>query len=182
MVLPFDNTRRSRGSQIEILTSFAERIREIPTLNDQNVVIADQPTPKSAPTGGRFQIIVSYGDGRFPNSSHSEFIENSSLVVALYAISKRDKLGRSESKMLGDDSITQYKHRVLSKLLVDDPTKRNLSRPWEPTRVMDGLRVPILRDPPTISHCTGPSDCWSDWIGIQIHWNIVFDWELYDVS
>lgn len=179
MNLPFDNTRRSRGSQIEILESFAGRLREITGINDQNCSISDQPVPKSPPTGGKLQIVVSYGDGVFLNDRHQEFSEESTLVVAIYAHNKKDRMGRAEAKLLADDSITYYKQKVLSKLLVETPRLGRNSRPWEPTRIMDGKMVPILREPPTATRCTAPLDAWNDWIGIQISFRVVFDWDLY---
>ena len=179
MTLPIDNTRRSRGSQIEILEAFAARLREIPALNEQNVWISDQPLPESPPSGGRFQIVIAYGEGRFPNSRHQEFTEESSLVVGIYSISKKDRLGRAEAKLLSDGSITDYKQKILSKLLVDNPSLGRNSKPWEPTRVEGSYRIPILREPATPTHCTGPVDAWKDWIGIQIFFRVVFDWDLY---
>ena len=180
MTLPFDNTRRSRASQIEILRAFADRLREIDNLNDQNVVVSDQPMPKQTPpTGGKLFVTVSYGDGNFPNGRHQEFTEESRLVVAIYTCSKKDKAGRAEAKLLLDDSLTAYKRKVLSKLLVDNPSLGRNSPPWEPARVTGGKRVPMLREPATPSHCTSPLDAWSDWIGLQLSFRVVFDWDLY---
>ncbi len=180
MTLPFDNTRRSRASQIEILKAFVDRLQEIDNLNDQNVVVSDQSIPKQTPpTGGKLFITVSYGDGDFPNGRNQEFTENSSLVVAIYTVSKKDKAGRAEAKLLLDDSLTAYKGKVLSKLLVGNPSLGRDSPPWEPTRVTDGKRVPMLREPATPLRCTAPLDAWGDWIGIQISFRVVFDWDLY---
>ncbi len=179
MVLPFDNTRRSRASQTEILQAFLDRIREITDINDQNSFVDDQPLPKSPPPGGKLVFVVSYGEGRFPNARHQEFSEESSLVVSVYAVSRKDRMGRADTKLLPDDSITSYKKKLLSKLLVDDPSLGRDSRPWEPTRVMNGKRVPMLREPATPTHCVGPLDAWKDWKGIQIYFSVLFDWDLY---
>lgn len=189
VVIPIDRSRRSRATQIDILNAYAERLREIRGLSEQNVVVSDQATPKQAPTGGRIHVTVAFNDGTFDvgeAASHAIATENANLFVSFYQCLRLDKTGRSEAKLLGGDALLIYKQRILSKLLVDDPSKGTSSNTWEPMRIETNgssrVRVPLLRDMPILKRSHGPFDAWKEWVGIRLAWEINFDWDLYDVN
>lgn len=182
MVLPIDHSKRSRTTQIEILRAFVERVREVDGLNDQNAVLCDQSQPKDAPSGGKLLVTVSPGSGKFKigsSSHHACATEEMLLNVSIFAVNMRDKPGRSESKLLDDDSFSQFKARILSKLLVESPELKASSPAWEPTRISGQFRIPLLREPAIPLDCSGPFDCWKNWCGIQLLWLVTFDWDLY---
>lgn len=107
--------------------------------------------------------------------------EDATLTIGIYRISKKDRPGRSEAKLLGDSSLFEWKQKVLAKICVEDPTLGDLSSAWEPTKVVNGYRVPLLREPPLPTNSVGPFDVTENkgWAGLQLHWSIVFDWDLY---
>lgn len=179
-MLPFDNSRRGRTTQIEVLNAIAERIREIPGMNDQNVVICDQPVPVAMP-GGQMCISIAPKDGIFPNSSPSIMSEDSNLITSIYRISKKDRPGRAEAKLLDEQSILNIKRLILAKMCVEDPTLGDNSPSWEPTRTVSGYRIPLLREPPLPTHSIGPVDVAEHpgWVSLQLHWSVLFDWDLY---
>lgn len=179
-MLPFDNSRRGRTTQIEVLKAIADRIRQIPGMNDQNVIICDQPVPSMMP-GGQMCISVAPSDGQFPNSSPSIMSEDSGLIVGIYRISKKDRPGRAEAKLFDEQSLLELKHKILTKMCVENPSQLDNSPSWEPTRIVTGYRVPLLREPPLPTRSIGPVDVAEHpgWIGLQLHWSVLFDWDLY---
>ena len=193
MIIPIDHSRRLRTTQTEILRAFLARVREVEGLNEQNAVLSDQPMPKDPPPGGKLLVTVSPAGGPFKLGSsahHACTTEESRIVIGIFAINMRDRMARSESKLLDDDSFSDMKRKILAKLLVEDPALKASSPHWEPTREVliqnaefpAGVlrRVPILREPSTPVDCSGPMDAWKNWTGIQITWDVVFDWDLYD--
>ncbi len=179
-MLPFDNSRRGRTTQIEVLNAIAHRIREISGMNDQNVVICDQPVPVAMP-GGQMCISVAPHDGKFPNSSPSIMSEDSTIITSIYRISKKDRPGRAEAKLLDEQSLLAIKRLILVKMCVEDPTLVDNSPSWEPTRTVAGSRIPLLRQPPLPILSIGPIDVAEHpgWIGLHLHWSVLFDWDLY---
>jgi hypothetical protein len=183
--LPFDPTRRNKTTQAEVLKAFAERIRSISGfslgLNEQNVVISDQPIPSMFP-GGRMCIVVCGGDGRFTGPSQSQQTEDSTVIVGIYIHNRRDRAGRSESKLLDEESIFDLKHKLIHALKVAEPNKGSASRDWEPTRILRGpdRQSPLLRQPPKLLRSIGPVDVGeqSGWVGLQLHFSAIFDWDI----
>jgi hypothetical protein len=183
--LPFDPTRRNKTTQAEVLKAFADRIRSISGLssglNEQNVVISDQPIPSMFP-GGRMCIVVCGGDGRFTAPSQSQKTEDSTVIVGAYVHIRRDRTGRSEAKLLDDESIYDLKHKLIRGLKVAEPAKGATSRDWEPTRIIRGpdRQSPLLRQPPKLLRSVGPVDVDEQpgWVGLQLHFSAIFDWDI----
>jgi hypothetical protein len=195
---------RGRCTQDDILLAFADRLREHPKLNDQNVVISDQPIPTQFPGGG-FCVTVSAGDGRFPENMwigghHATATEEGSVIIGVYLQIARDRPGRRESSIvgrrhLGNDSTAKperpslipWKRTILKILTVKDWTLTTgaHSQTWEPTkRVLNtelNIEIPLLREIPRPMHVIGPMDVPShdSWIGLQISFSVVWDWDLY---
>lgn len=179
-MLPFDNSRRGRTTQIEVLKAIAERIREIYGMNDQNVVVCDQAVPDAMP-GGQMCVSVAPHDGTFPNSSPSVMSEDSTVITSIYRISKKDRPGRAEAKLLDEQSLLAIKKLILAKLCIEDPNMGDNSPSWEPTKTVAGSRVPLLREPLLPMRSVGPTEVSEHpgWISLQIHWSALFDWDLY---
>jgi hypothetical protein len=174
----------NRCTQEEILVAFSERLRSHVDLNEQNVIISDQPVPEKFP-GGEMCIVIAPGPGQFPNwgaGHHATATENGQLVIGIYVINRRDRPGRAEAKVIGSPnakrrSILQWKQVILQLCTVDDIAKGRASDAWIPTRA----GRPILRDCPVPIRSTSPLDVpgHDSWIGLQITFSIVWDWNLY---
>lgn len=194
---------RSRTTQEEILLAFADRLREHPLLNDQNVVVSDQAVPSDMPGGG-FCICIAPGDGRFPGelwnaSHHSQATEDGTIIVGIYTKIARDRRGRKEFTLfsrrtrLSDlgtvnadrPGLLRWKREILKLLLVgdlvwqdDDGNPIDHSRnAWEPSK--DGK--PLLRDTPSPQSSTGVMDVpgFDGWVGLQLTLSVAWDWDLY---
>jgi hypothetical protein len=180
----FYNNRRSRTTQTEILSAYADRLRIIGGWNDQNVVVTDQPVPDAMPGGG-FCITVSAGSGQGsnPGGHHATATENCDLIVGIYKRTLRDRVGRGEAKLLHPGSMYDLKHQALKSLMVEDSTVESASPCWEPVRFNPELNghIPLLREVPEYKHSTPSLDVpdHKGWIGIQITFAISFDWDLY---
>lgn len=198
---------RSRATQDDILLAFADRLREHSLLNEQNVVVSDQPVPADMPGGG-FCVAIAPGDGRFPfelmdAAHHSQVTEDGSIVVGVYTKIRRDRKGRREFSLFGRrkqiislpdvdqpesrrPNLTQWKRDILKLLLVGEPSLADgsnvpidhLRHAWEPA---SETGVPLCRDIPKPSRVTGVLDVpgFPGWIGFQITFSIAWDWNLY---
>lgn len=184
---------RSRADQIDILLAFADRLREHEKLNEQNVVVSDQPVPLQFPAGG-FCVCVAPGDGRFPDNlweggHHATGTESGSVIVGIYTQIRRDRPGRREQAMLGRKSIPGsepsmerpslliWKRDILSLLTVQDPSRKAASQAWEPSKDC----APLCRSIPRPIRATSALDVpgHDGWIGMQITWAVEWDWDLY---
>lgn len=180
---------RSRADQSDILIAFAERLRTHAKLNEQNVVIDDQPVPTQFPGGG-FCVCVAPGPGVFPDEMwtgghHATATEDGSVIVGIYATNRRDRPGRGERRVTGRadhidtrrPALLVWKRQILQLLLVETPAHGTMSQAWEPD--IDG--VPLLRDQPVPKRCTAVLDVpeHDGWIGLQITFAIAWDWDLY---
>lgn len=184
---------RSRADQSDILLSFAERLREHPSLNEQNVVISDQPVPTQFPGGG-FCACVAPGGGDFPpilweGGHHATAAEFGSVIVGIYSKITRDRPGRREQSLLGRRDLTAsapvmdrpsliiWKRDILSLLTVVDKSRKAGSQCWEPSK--DG--IPLCRSIPRPHRTTGALDVpgHDGWIGMQITFAVEWDWNLY---
>lgn len=181
--MAFLNNQRSRTTQKEVLEGFANRLIQIPDLNNKLVVILDQPVPTLMPPGG-LQFVVAPGDSSFDvGAAHAEaFRDLSGVIIGIYILNRRDQPGRSESKLLGKNSLLYWKRMVLSYLALEDPTAGMASKPWEPTRIQGPDEIPLLRSIPVPTKATSPRDVpmHDSWIGMQIYYQVEFDWDLYD--
>ncbi len=196
-------TKRNRADQADILLNFASRLTEHPLLNNQNVVISDQPIPEQMP-GGAFCLTISPGAGSFPTElwSHATATEDGSVIVGIFVNHRRDRPGRKESALLGrwwrgrmgekdTDNVSRpglisLKRTVLSLLsvqlqkIVDQDYNQNHqfgSQAWEPSK--DG--IPLCRNQIAPIRATGPMDVpgFPGWIGMQITFSVTWDWDLY---
>jgi hypothetical protein len=186
-----DPFKRNRTTLDSILLAFADRLRTIPDLNNQNVVVSDQEVPESFPTGS-LCLSVSPSDGRFklPGGGHATLNEDTEIVVGIYVVIVRDRLGRSETKLVGRKTqfsaeqtaerkpLLEWKRRVLQKLLVDDPAKGPASKQWMP---VDSDGLPILRNEIYPTSSRGPLEVAGEktWLGLHLRFAISFDWYLY---
>lgn len=181
--MTFLSNRRSRTTQVEVLEGFANRIAQIPDLNRELVIISDQPVPLLMPSGG-LQFVVAPGDSSFDvKAAHAEaFRDLCGVIVGIYILNRRDRPGRSESKLLNKNSLLHWKRMILSFLALEDPKLGVASKPWEPTRAQGSNQIPLLRSIPTPTKATSPRDVpmHDSWIGMQIYYQVEFDWDLYD--
>jgi hypothetical protein len=71
---------------------------------------------------------------------------------------------------------------ILAHLALEDPKLGAASKPWEPTRWVDADQIPLLRSIPVPTKATSPRDVdgQDSWIGMQIYYQVEFDWDLYD--
>ncbi len=179
----FLNNRRSRTTQAEVLTGFAERLAEIPDLNEGLVVISDQSIPTMF-TNGYLQLTVAPGDSSFDvGGAHAEaFRDKCGVIVGIYLLNRRDRPGRSESRLVNKNSLLYWKRMVLAHLALEDPKAGAGSKPWEPTMLEGQDRIPLLRSIPIPTKATSPRDIpdHDSWIGMQIYYQVEFDWDLYD--
>jgi len=129
---------RSRATQDDILLAFADRLREHPLLNEQNVVVSDQSVPEDMP-GGAFCVTVAPGPGEFPleltsAASHAQATEDGSVIIGIYTKIVKDRKGRREFALFGRRSqlastpdevrkpaLTTWKRDILKLLMVDGP-------------------------------------------------------------
>lgn len=185
---------RSRADQSDILLAFADRLRTHPKLNEQNVVVDDQPVPSQFPGGG-FVVCIAPGPGDYPGElwtggHHATATEDGSVIVGIYSSIRRDRPGRSERKILGRRSaadslaidpgrppLLTWKREILQLLTVETPAHGTMSQAWEPSK--DG--IPLCRDIPTPVRTTAVLDVpeHTDWRGLQITFAITWDWDLY---
>lgn len=181
--MAFRNDRRSRTTQDEVLREFARRLTEIPDMNKETVVISDQPIPLLMPQGG-IGLVVAPGDSSFDvKASHDEqFRDLSGVIVGIYILNRRDRPGRSESRIVSKNSLLYWKRMVLAFLALEDPKAGLGSKPWEPVRIAGEDQIPILRSIPVPTKATSPRDVTEhqSWIGMQIYYQVEFDWDLYD--
>ncbi|QDV26356.1 hypothetical protein [Aureliella helgolandensis] len=194
---------RNRATQTDILLAFADRLREHPLLNVQNVVVSDQAVPEDMPGGG-FLVCIAPGSGNFPAelwdaASHAQATEDGSAVIGVYTKIRRDRRGRREFSLFGRrkqlsdtpeeldrPSLITWKQSILKLLTVGDPTWAHPGgapmldvavEAWEPSR--DG--IPLCRDVPRPVSATGVLDVpgFPGWIGLQLTFSIAWDWDLY---
>lgn len=181
--MAFRNDRRSRATQDEVLRGFADRLAQIPDMNKETVVISDQPVPMLMPQGG-IGLIVAPGDSSFDvGAAHGEaFRDLSGVIVGIYILNRRDRPGRSESRIVAKNSLLWWKRTVLSFLALENPQLGASSKPWEPTRTVGQDQIPLLRSIPVPTKATSPRDVpdHDSWIGMQIYYQVEFDWDLYD--
>ena len=186
-----DPFKRSRTTQDAILLAFADRLKTVDQLNDKNVVVSDQPIPDQFTDGG-LNITVSGGSGKFglPGGHHATANENGDVVVGIYLQSNRDRPGRREVALAGRQtkdganqaltrkSLIAWKRDILSKILVDDPTKGPASNSWMP---LDADGYPMLRSEILPGRCIGPLDVHDEplWIGMHLYFTVSWDWYLY---
>jgi len=180
----FLNNLRSRTTQDEVLKAFAERIAQIPDLNSELVVVSDQPIPTTFPSGG-MQFVVAPGDSSFSvGAAHAEaFRDICGIIVGFYILNRRDRPGRSESKLLRKNSLMYWKRLLLAFLALEDPSLGPVSKPWEPTKTSGPNDViPLLRSIPRVTKATSPRDVdgHDSWVGMQLYYQVEFDWDLYD--
>lgn len=180
----FDASRRLKTTQAEVLQAFANRLLTLEGLSSQNVVISESPVPSMFP-GGRMCLVVCGTDGEFSGPSSSQMTENAGVIIGVYYVNLADRPGRSESKLLNENSLYEMKYRVIKHLKIAEPARKWASRDWEPTRSVDGKELPILREPPRLLSSRGPIDVQieherSKWSGIQLFFSTVFDWALYE--
>lgn len=199
---------RSRATQDDILLAFADRLREHPLLNSQNVVVSDQSVPEDMPGGG-FCVTVAPGPGVFPReltaaASHAQVTEDGSVIIGVYTKILRDRKGRREYSLFGRKSqlastadevrrpsLATWKREILKLLLVkgpgfqfppvddDDPLPRWDFGVESWEPSRDG--VPLCRDIPSPGRSTEVLDVpgFPGWIGLQLTFAIAWDWELY---
>lgn len=177
----FDNRPRKSATQSEILLSYAERLRTIPTLNTQNVVVSDQVVPAIMPGGGLY-ITVSPGEGRFGGDleyTYEQALENGSLIIGIFRRSNLDRPGRAEAAIIPSGSLLDWKRKVLRALSVDEEWLGGKVT-WEPRRLVDDRFVPLCRNQPKPTRVTQPSDVMDHpgWLGIQITFAVEWDWDL----
>jgi hypothetical protein len=169
--MAFRNDRRSRATQDEVLRGFADRLAQIPDMNKETVVISDQPVPMLMPQGG-IGLVVAPGDSSFDvGAAHAEaFRDLSGVIVGIYILNRRDRPGRSESRIVAKNSLLWWKRTVLSFLALEN------------TRTVGQDQIPLLRSIPVPTKATSPRDVpdHDSWIGMQIYYQVEFDWDLYD--
>ena len=182
--MAFRSDRRDRTTPEEVLSGFANRLAEIPDMNSETVIISDQPVPILMPQGG-IALVVAPGDSSFRiGAGHDQqFTEESGVVVGIYILNRRDRPGRSESRIIKKSSLLYWKRMVLAFLALEDPALGRGSKPWEPTKTVGEDQIPILRSIPVPTKATGPRDvpAHESWIGMQIYYQVEFDWDLYGI-
>lgn len=183
--MAYDATRRDRTTQDTVLRLFAERLGQIPDMNTQSVVVDEQPIPRIFPGGG-MSLVVCPGDGRFQiGSAHDRnWTEDAIVIVGIFILNRRDRPGRAESRILNTFSLSYWKRRVMAYLACETPSDGESCKPWEPVINVSGSQIPILRNVPTPVYASAPADVAGhpSWIGMQIHYRVVFDWDLYDIN
>ena len=187
---------RDRTNLVEILDSYAKRLREHPKLNDSNVVVSDQAIPLVMPSG-RLCMSVSFGDGVFPREAweggnHATARCDGKVVVGIYHQTVLDRPGRAEAALLHDESVLRWFQVVLSMLTVATPGLQTRAQAWEPWIELPDVPLqdqydwtrPALRSIPVPSHFTSVADVpgHAGWIGMQITFSCEWDWNLYAVD
>jgi hypothetical protein len=187
---------RRNANLVTILASYANRLREHPKLNEQNVVVSDQAIPLVMP-GGRFCISVSFGSATFPRAAwdgghHATATCDGKVVIGIYQQVMLDRPGRSEAALLHDESILKWLQVVLSMLTVASPRSRERSQAWEPWIELSDVPgsdqydwvYPALREIPVPTDYSAVADVpgHSGWIGMQINFACKWDWDLYAVD
>ena len=180
--MAINNTLRSRATQAQVLKAFADKLIADPDFNEVSVVVADQPVPTEFVKSSGPQIFLAPGDSVFDISAgahHESWTEMTGLIVGIYCRNIRDRVGRAESRLINRDALTQWKRLVMRCLALESPSLGHASRPWEPTAVMNGVAVPLLRAFPLPTKATSPRDVdkQEGWIGMQIYYSLEFDWD-----
>lgn len=174
---------RDKTTQGAVLQAFADRLAEMPDLNPELVIVSDQSVPHMFASGG-LQLTVSPGDSSFNiGAAHTEaFRDLCGVVVGVYILNRRDRPGRSESRLLKKNSVLYWKRMILAHLALEDPRLGKNSKPWEPTKWVGSDQVPLCRSIPTPTKASSPRDVegHDSWIGLQIYYQVEFDWDLYD--
>lgn len=172
------------GTAFDLLTQVEGRLlAKIPEFNAGNCFITDEPLPPDNynPQGG-VTCTICLLDGRFDKGLYAggaanQLAEESDLVVTLLTRTKLDQPPRSKFALLNEERgiLTKYKPRLLAAILVDD-LAANILSPWNPLRKTG---EPFLRDAIMPSRSQGPMRVsGSDWLGLSLHFDIVFDWQL----
>ena len=174
---------RDKTTQDAVIRSFADRLAEMPDMNSELVIVSDQPIPVTFASGG-MQITVAPGDSSFDvGAGHAAaFRDLCGVIVGVFILNRRDRPGRSESRLLRKKSLLYWKRMILAHLALEDPKLGAASKPWEPTRWVDADQIPLLRSIPVPTKATSPRDVdgQDSWIGMQIYYQVEFDWDLYD--
>ena len=115
-------------------------------------------------------------------SFDEQFRDLSGVIIGIYILNRRDRPGRSESRIVKKNSLLYWKRMVLAFLALEDPRLGKNSRPWEPTKTVGDDQIPLLRSIPIPTKATSPRDVpdHDSWIGLQIYYQVEFDWDLYD--
>jgi hypothetical protein len=180
----YRNQLRDKATIRQVLQGFVDRLRQIPDLNSENVILSDQAVPDAFPLGGMC-LVVAPADGVFDISvgaHHASFTENTGAIVACYIRNNRDRYGRSESKLMADSMLLDWKLKILKYLALKDVALGAASQGWEPTIIVGSDEIPLLRNQPLPTKATSPRDVDNQvgWIGMQIYYALEFDWDLYD--
>lgn len=177
------NSLRNRAKPKEILKAFLRRIESQHEFGGGVAVISDQPIPLVMPLG-RLGLTISMGEGNFlshmmDSGGLSQVGTNAQVSVGCFRRNDRERAGRSNNQIIGDDGITDMVDKVVRTLLVADPSKspRNAQQ-WEPT-TENG--IPLLMSAPTPRGFTAPSDVPGHvgWLGVIVRFDVEFQWDVF---
>jgi hypothetical protein len=177
------NGLRNRAKPKEILKAYLRRIESQHEFGGGVAVISDQPIPLMMPLG-KLGVTVSMGEGSFdPRFMDAggihQIATNAQISIGCFRRNDRERAGRSNNQIIGDDGITDLVHKILGTLTLAVPaSSTRRAQQWEPT-TENG--IPLLMSAPTPSGFTAPSDVPGHvgWLGVILRFNIEFMWDVF---
>jgi hypothetical protein len=168
-----------------LVSQVLDRLRKkIPVFNKANCLPTDSPIPPDSYfPQGKLTCTVCLLDGKFDRplfigGAGNQLTEYSDLVVTVLTRNKLDQPPRAEAALFNAEFgiLSVHKPRLLQALIVDDPTQEILQQ-WIPVTESG---APFLRDGGLVpTHCRGPAQLdRSDWLGLELHFSVCFDWDL----